>query len=596
MGSRKPRARSPSSSPDPPAPPGRTTAQEHPCIALRPAASSCSAWPSWPSSPSWPPAAAATTTTSSSSTTAAKGERLRRRPRRRGCYVGPINDGGWTQAHDEGREAVEEELGDAVETTYKENVPEGPEAKQVIEDLIKDGNKIIFATSFGYGDALAELADEVPGREVRARHGRGHRREPGHLLRRLRGHDLPHRHRRRRGHPEGGTVGFVAPFPIPEVIRHINAFSSACSRVNPTATIKVVWTNTWFDPDGRAPGGGQPRRRRRRRLASGQDSPASGEAAKAAEPALRGLRLRPERELRRHLAHRLALQLGPVLHRARPGRGRRHLGDRRVLRRHRGRLRQPRPVRRPGRARRPRPSSRTQQAAIVDGAFYVFAGPLDGPGRRGARSPRARRSTLAEHPLHGLVRRGRRRRPRGLIRTASSPPCRDRHQSSRAPGDRPRRSPRPASPSASPAGWWPTRPSTSRSRAGEVHALLGENGAGKSTLSNVLHRALPARRGHHRGLTGEPVEFHSPARRHRGRHRHGPPALPPGRAVHRGRERRPRRARAGSAGGPPRQRVARARRALRPAGRPDGPHLAAVGRPAAAGRDPQGARRARPAS
>ena len=77
-------------------------------------------------------------------------------------YVGPINDGGWTQAHNAGREYVEDELGDAVETTYKENVPEGPEATQVIEDLIKDGNKIIFATSFGYGDALAELADKYP--------------------------------------------------------------------------------------------------------------------------------------------------------------------------------------------------------------------------------------------------------------------------------------------------------------------------------------------------------------------------------------------------------------------------------------------------
>src|SRR5690606_21439530 len=77
-------------------------------------------------------------------------------------YVGPINDGGWTQAHNEGREYVEEQLGDAVETTYKESIPEGPEAEQVIRDLIADGNEIIFATSFGYGDVLADLAGEFP--------------------------------------------------------------------------------------------------------------------------------------------------------------------------------------------------------------------------------------------------------------------------------------------------------------------------------------------------------------------------------------------------------------------------------------------------
>src|SRR5690606_27806610 len=77
-------------------------------------------------------------------------------------FVGPINDGGWTQAHNEGRLYVEEQLGDAVETTYKESVPEGPEARQVIEDLIKDGNQIIFVTSFGFGEAALELAEKYP--------------------------------------------------------------------------------------------------------------------------------------------------------------------------------------------------------------------------------------------------------------------------------------------------------------------------------------------------------------------------------------------------------------------------------------------------
>ena len=77
-------------------------------------------------------------------------------------YVGPTNDGGWTTAHDEGRKAVEKALGDKVETTYKENVPEGPEVAQVIDDLVKDGNKIIFATSFGFGDAMKAAAEKYP--------------------------------------------------------------------------------------------------------------------------------------------------------------------------------------------------------------------------------------------------------------------------------------------------------------------------------------------------------------------------------------------------------------------------------------------------
>jgi len=77
-------------------------------------------------------------------------------------YVGPINDGGWTTAHDNGRKYVESQMGDGVETTYKENVPEGPEAAQVIDDLVADGNDVIFATSFGFGDAIQAAAAKYP--------------------------------------------------------------------------------------------------------------------------------------------------------------------------------------------------------------------------------------------------------------------------------------------------------------------------------------------------------------------------------------------------------------------------------------------------
>jgi basic membrane protein A len=196
-------------------------------------------------------------------------------------YVGPVNDGGWTQAHNEGREYVEDELGDAVETTFKENVPEGPEATQVIEDLIADGNKIIFATSFGYGDALAELSEKHP--DVYFEHATGV--ATGENLATYFGasEDTIYLTGLAAGAAsESGTIGFVAPFPIPEVIRHINAFTIGAQEVNPDATVKVVWTNTWFDPTKERQAAESLVQAGVDVLASGQDSPATGEAAKAA--------------------------------------------------------------------------------------------------------------------------------------------------------------------------------------------------------------------------------------------------------------------------------------------------------------------------
>ena len=166
-------------------------------------------------------------------------------------YIGPINDGGWTQAHEAGRADAAETLGDTAELTYKENVPEGPEAAQAMRDMIADGADIIFANSFGYGDAIKEVAAEHP--DVKFEHATGldtgglpnvatyfgASEDTIYLTGIAAGAAIP----------EGGTVGFVAPFAIPEVIRHINAFQVGVAEVNPTATTKVVWTNTWFDPE-----------------------------------------------------------------------------------------------------------------------------------------------------------------------------------------------------------------------------------------------------------------------------------------------------------------------------------------------------------
>lgn len=196
-------------------------------------------------------------------------------------YVGPVDDGGWTTAHDEGRKYVEEQLGDAVETTYKATVPEGPEAKAVIEGLIDDGNKIIFATSFGYQDVLAELAAEHP--DVYFEHATGAKTAENLATYYGASEDTIYLTGLAAGAAtEKGSIGFVAPFPIPEVIRHINALAIGAREVNPDATVKVVWTNTWFDPvkerqaaDSLVAAGVDV-------LVSGQDSPATGEAAKAA--------------------------------------------------------------------------------------------------------------------------------------------------------------------------------------------------------------------------------------------------------------------------------------------------------------------------
>lgn len=197
-------------------------------------------------------------------------------------YVGPVNDGGWTQAHDAGRKHVEAELGDGVVTTFKENVPEGPEAAQVIEDLIADGNKIIFATSFGYGDALAELSAKHP--DVYFEHATG--ATSGENLATYFGaaEDTIYLTGLAAGAAsETGEIGFVAPFPIPEVIRHINALAIGAREVNPEATVKVQWTNTWFDPTKERQAAESLIQAGVDVLVSGQDSPATGEAAKAAD-------------------------------------------------------------------------------------------------------------------------------------------------------------------------------------------------------------------------------------------------------------------------------------------------------------------------
>jgi basic membrane protein A len=195
-------------------------------------------------------------------------------------YVGSKTDGGWTQAHDEGRQAVEDALGDKVETTYKENVPEGPEVSQVVDQLVADGNKIIFATSFGFQDAIVASAKKHP--DVYFEMATGSKTGENMGIYYGAGEDTDYLTGMAAGAAsKSGKIGFVAPFPIPEVIREINAYTLGAQTTHPGATVQVVWTNTWFDPGVEKKAAESLIAAGVDVLGQGQDSPATGDAAKA---------------------------------------------------------------------------------------------------------------------------------------------------------------------------------------------------------------------------------------------------------------------------------------------------------------------------
>ncbi|MCO5124237.1 MAG: BMP family ABC transporter substrate-binding protein [Rhizobacter sp.] len=162
-------------------------------------------------------------------------------------YVSPIGDAGWTYQHDLGRRAMEKALGDQVSTTVVESVAEGPDAERVMRDLARQGNGLIFATSFGYLEPALRVAAEFP--NVRFEQTGGYKTAPnlntynaryyeGRYLAGLLAGKLS----------KTGVAGYVAGFPVPEVIQGINAFALGMRAANPKATVKVVWLDTWFDP------------------------------------------------------------------------------------------------------------------------------------------------------------------------------------------------------------------------------------------------------------------------------------------------------------------------------------------------------------
>jgi basic membrane protein A and related proteins len=162
-------------------------------------------------------------------------------------YVGPVGDAGWSFAHDLGRKAVEAKFGDKVKTTFVEKVPEGADAERVIRDLATQGNKIIFATSFGYMEPMLKVAKDFP--DVKFEHATGYKTAENMRVYDARFYQDTYLAGVIAGKmSKTGTLGFVGSFPIPEVLRNINAFTLGAQSVNPKIKTKVVWVNTWFDP------------------------------------------------------------------------------------------------------------------------------------------------------------------------------------------------------------------------------------------------------------------------------------------------------------------------------------------------------------
>lgn len=162
-------------------------------------------------------------------------------------YVGPVGDAGWSWSHDQGRLYLEKQLGSKVETTYVESVPEGADSERVIEELVQKGNKVIFATSFGYMDSMLAVAKRHP--DVRFFHATGYKTAENMSTYFGRAYQARYLTGIVAGlQTKKNQIGYVAAFPIPEVVRGINAFTLGVRSVNPNATVKVVWTNTWYDP------------------------------------------------------------------------------------------------------------------------------------------------------------------------------------------------------------------------------------------------------------------------------------------------------------------------------------------------------------
>ena len=162
-------------------------------------------------------------------------------------YVGPVGDHGWTYMHDQGRIMAEEHFGDDITTTYVESVKYGPDAERVMTQMAMNGVDIIFATSFGYMEQMLNVAKKFP--NVKFEHATGYKTADNMSVYSSKFYEGRYVQGVIAGHmSKEGKAGYIASFPIPEVIRGINAFYLGATSVNPDFDIDVVWVNTWYDP------------------------------------------------------------------------------------------------------------------------------------------------------------------------------------------------------------------------------------------------------------------------------------------------------------------------------------------------------------
>ena len=162
-------------------------------------------------------------------------------------YLGPVKDGGWTQRHDEARQALEKAMGDKIKTTYVENVPETADSERVFRQLAADGNTLIFACSFGYMEPLQKVAKLFP--KVKFEHVNGFKTAPNEVVYEPRFEEGFYLIGTIAGQmTKTNTLGFIGSFPIPSVMRNVDSMTLGALAVNSKVKMKPIWVNTWYDP------------------------------------------------------------------------------------------------------------------------------------------------------------------------------------------------------------------------------------------------------------------------------------------------------------------------------------------------------------
>src|SRR5436190_171308 len=169
-------------------------------------------------------------------------------------YVGPVGDFGWTYQHEVGRRDLAKAMGDKIETTFLENVPEGPDAERSIEQLARAGHKLIFTTSFGFMDATAKVAKKYP--NIYFEHATGYKRDKN--LATYSGRFYEGRYIQGQiaaKMSKSGVLGYIGSYPIPEVISGMNSTMLGAQSIKFDIKVKIIWVNSWFDPGKEADAG-----------------------------------------------------------------------------------------------------------------------------------------------------------------------------------------------------------------------------------------------------------------------------------------------------------------------------------------------------